>query len=341
MAMANRIDSVGCRPWLKCAAVCLAAAAVSAGCKAPRRPLPQSDMDAAEARRRAVEQVLASSRSDDPRLRARAIEAAHGLDDHVVQLTRLGLADTNDGVRFGAVVTAGRFRMKQLAPTLGHLRGDPSPSVRAAALFALQRCGEPVDLSPLATMLKHADPTLRANAALLLGRLGQSSALPMLKDIARLGQAPTMSPREHARVKIQIAEAMVLLGDDGGRDPIRAAAFSQHEHQREVRVMAVRMLGELGDRAYSGALLPLLSRDPVELRVAAAEALARLGDQRWLDPVLDACRLDVPIRAQAALALGRFDDPRARRVRGGMLDDEVEVVRLAAAAAIVEAAGRK
>jgi HEAT repeat protein len=103
--------------------------------------------------------------------------------------------------------------------------------------------------------------------------------------------------------------------------------------------MAVRMLGELGDRAYSGALLPLLSKNPVELRVAAAEALARLGDQRGLAQVLDACRLEVPIRAQAALALGCFNGPRAGRVRVGMLDDEAEVVRLAAAAAIIAAAG--
>lgn len=318
--------------------VCLAVA-VSTSCTTSHRPSPQSKTDVAEVRRRAIEQVLASSRSDDPRLRARAIEAAHGLEDHVVQLARLGLADVNDGVRFGAVVTAGKFRMKGLAPTLEHLRGDPSSSVRAAVLFALQRCGERVDLSPLATMLKNADPTLRANAALLLGRLGQSSALPMLKDIARLGQSPYMSARDHAMVKIQIAEAMILLGDEGGRDPIRTAAFSQHEYQREVRVMAVRMLGELGDRAYSGALLPLLSRDPVELRVAAAEALARLGGQHGLDPVLGACRLDVPIRAQAALALGWFDDPRAGRARVGLLDDEAEVVRLAAAAAIIRAAG--
>ena len=285
----------------------------------------------------AIDQVLASSNSDDPFLRANAIEAAHGLHDRCRQLVHLGLEDPHDAVRFVAVATAGKFRLKSVVPMLSRLPNEPSPSVRAAALFALQRCDQPVDLSPLADMIRQPDASLRGNVAMLLGQLADPSAVPMLKDIAKLGSDPQITALEHSIVQIQIAEALVKLGDESGRDVIRAAAFSQHQ---EVRILAVQMLGRLNDKKYGPALVAMLSKDPVELRLAAAEALARLGDDRGLEQVVEGSRFELPVvRAQAALALASFRSARAAGVCVRMLRDPSEQVRLAAAAAIIQAAG--
>ena len=285
----------------------------------------------------AIDQVLASSRSDDPFLRANAIEAAHGLHDRLRQLVHLGLEDPHDAVRFAAVATAGKFRLKSAVPMLRRLLDEPSPSDRAAALFALKRCEEPVDLSPLADMIREPDAMMRGNVAMLLGQLGDRSAVPMLKEIARLGSDPQITALEYSIVQIQIAEALVKLGDESGRDVIRAAAFSQHG---EIRILAVQMLGRLNDKKYGPALVAMLPKDPVELRMAAAEALARLGDDRGLEQVLEGSRFELPVvRAQAALGLAPFRSARAAGALERMLRDPSEQVRLAAAAAIIQASG--
>ena len=302
---------------------------------ADREPVRQNVLN------QAVEQIISSSRSENPFLRANAIEAAQALPNRIMQLVQLGLGDPNPVVRFVAVVTVGQKKLHALIEPVKVLQNDPSPSVQAAVILALRQCGHNVTLRPLMSMLQEPDGTLRANVAVLLGRLGQPSDIQILMDLARQPPVPQMEPIEHAIVKIQIAEAMVVLGDESQRQTIRAGAYSSYD---EVRVMAVQMMGKLADRAFRGALVHMLQRQPVrqrrpiEQRLAAAEALARLGDGQGLSTVVEGCQFaSIPVRAQATLALTWFDQVPARKLRAQMLADPSEQVRLAASAAIVHA----
>lgn len=302
--------------------------------------------DAAVIRERAIEQIITSSRSEDPFLRANAIESAHDLPERVVQLVHLGLRDENPVVRFVAVATVGKLKLADLVGSVEKLHDDVSPSVRAAVLFALRRCGRAVDLSPLADMFVQPDPTLRGNVALLLGELGERSAIDMLKILSEAPLDRNLIVEQEEIVRIQIAEAMVLLGDDLALEVLRASAYSPYD---EVRIIAVRALGSVVDRKFERGLINLLDQNPIELKLAAAESLARITqvhdpnrarvEKEVLSRAMQGARWDAPaVRAQAALVLSTLNSPAAAALRARLLDDPHEQVRLAAAAAIIRAA---
>ncbi|MEX0777238.1 MAG: HEAT repeat domain-containing protein [Phycisphaeraceae bacterium] len=295
------------------------------------RPYPQIMR---EARDLAIKQVVASSQSEDAYLRANAMETARYLPNRATPMVQRALDDPAAPVRFAALVTMGRLKLADLAPAARRRLDDPSASVRAAAMFALRASGQKADLTPLAQMLVSQDPATRGNAALILGLIGDPSAIPMLKDEARTPM-PRVSGVREAIVRLQVAEAIAKLGDMSVLDAIRAGVFSQFD---EVRVMAVQMLGQLEDRKYENAIGGLLDKPPVELQLVAAEALARIGYDQGLPIALDAGRHQVTaVRSQAALTLGSFRDVRAAKALVAMLDDPQEQVRLSAAAALLKA----
>lgn len=288
-------------------------------------------------RDRAVAQIFASIESSDGFIRANAIEAAQYAPEHVLTLVRRGLGDRSEAVRFAALMVIGKLRLADVAPAARNLVHDPSASVRAAALFALKRTGQRVDLSPLAGMLVSQEPKVRANAAMILGLLEDPSAIPMLKDLARYPLHKASAVQE-ALVRLQFTEAILRLGDHSVLDAMRAyACYSQFD---EVRVLGISMVGELGDRALEPAIEQLLNNSPLEVQIAAAGTLARLGREHGLAVVLRGSEsASAPVRAQAAMTLAHFRDPQALARLTALLDDPSEQVRIAAAAAILRRPG--
>jgi len=287
-----------------------------------------------DAQSRAIDQVLHSSRSDQPILRANAIEAAHNLPKRVLPLVQVGLRDPNPGVRFIAASTIGSLRITELTASVKRLVHDPSESVQAAAIFALHLCGEPVDLNPLAVMLTSTKPVVRGNVALLMGQMHDPGTTTMLKEAAAIPMSRASAIQE-ALVRIQIAEALVKLGDEASLNAIRAAVYSQFD---EVRLLAVTMLGILKDRRMERGLARMLVEPPIELQIAAASALAQLDRFEGEAIVVRATQSDFPtVRGQAAMALSKFRSLHARKNLVNLLNDREEQVRLSAAAAILQA----
>lgn len=285
----------------------------------------------------AIEVVLRSARSDSAALRTNALEAAQTLPQRARPLAQLGLEDDNPAVRFSALVTIGRLELDGLGATSRRMSQDPEehPSVRAAALYAARRCGEDVDLTPMARLLASTDPGVRANAAMVLGMLGDASAITMIKELAH-APMPRASAVREALVRLQIAEALVRLGDESALDAIRAGAYSAHH---EVRVLAVQTLGKLGDRRMEVGYAQIARKEnPIELRLAAAEALVRVGSSIEMDVMREGAAWDKPaVRAQAAFTLGQVEHPEAVRLLRAMMQDDANAqVRLAAATAILE-----
>jgi HEAT repeat protein len=286
-------------------------------------------------RDRAIEQVLLAARGEDGFLRANAIEAMQPIPTRALPLAQLGLNDEHPAVRFAALVTIGKLRLEGMGPSAVRMVDDRSPSVRAAAMFAAHQTGQDVDISPLAGMLRSPEPGVRANAAMLLGLIGDRSALPMLQEMSRL-PLHRASAEEREIVRVQVAEAMVALGNDRALDVMRAGAYSNLD---EVRVLSVQTMGRLRDRAMMASLPPMLRDGPIELRLAAAEALARLGSPQGLPTLLEAATHELETaRAQAAFGLGLIADTRSAEALGRLLNDPSPLVRLSAAAAVLRAA---
>lgn len=334
-----------------------------------------------EARAAAVEIVLNASRSEDPRERAAALEAAQGIPDRAMPLAQLALSDENAGVRYAALVTIGRLQIESLGAAALDLAEDENPSVRGAALFAANRCGVDVDarMTYLAQMLGSQDPALRGNAAMLLGMLGDEGAIPMLHEMA-FTPLPRVDPAERIWLQLQFAEAILRIQPDNEEmlEVLRSSVYSPID---DLRVLALRVVGEVEDRwmlRWMDAIVD--GEDPIQVRIAAARSLAQMGGthgrtllmqaaqyssadverearayvranrggggrtldlmRRLLDDSDAQADIAADVRAQAAFGLGELADAGSARRLTAQLDDAHPAVRLAAAAAVLDALAR-
>jgi HEAT repeat protein len=106
------------------------------------------------------------------------------------------------------------------------------------------------------------------------------------------------------------------------------------EH-RDVRLMAARALGELGDSRAVPALTEVLQEDWVALQVRVAVSLAQIGDIAGLESLLLLTRhTSATVRSHAAEGLGRFPDQRAVAQLVDCLSDPTRKVRIFAAKAL-------
>jgi len=289
-----------------------------------------------ELREDAVRLVQVAARDQDPYLRANAIEAMQSVPGRALPVAQLGLDDEHPAVRFTALVTIGKMRLRELGPAAARLMNDPDDSVRAAALFATRRCGHDVDISEMADLLASPHPSVRGNVVMLLGMMGDTSALPMIKAQAKIPLSDRRVDKlRRTLVRVQVAEAQVLLGDPDAISPLRAAAYSEFD---EVRVLAVTMLGRLRDASTESGLLAMAERrdQPVELRLAAAEAVSHIGGRALIKSlleqngfVLEACHSENPVlRSQAVIAAGALESARQRVYRDLLPSDPPTIWRL-------------
>jgi HEAT repeat protein len=263
----------------------------------------------AEVREAAISLLLKASESTNPLLRANAIEALHPAPDQIEPVVQRGLADENRGVRFVAAMSVGKLKLERLAPLLEPLLHDESQSVQAAAIYGLRCCRRKADLNPLAAMLLGDDPEVKGNAALVLGELGDPTAIAMLRGAVGKGMLRA-TPGRRKVVELQIAESMVKLGAVDQIDAIRAAMFAPAE-EGELAALACQICGDLKDGGVLADLTNLVRRSgklerPPEIRMAAALAISQIDPSRT--------PIEVPmayvghdrfeLRAQAAHTLG-------------------------------------
>lgn len=307
------------------------------------RVRPQLPVSASADPARNARQLLdEASRSVDPMIRAIAIEAMEHDPTVLEPAVRRGLGDPNPGVRFCAAVVGSKAGLAGLAPLVEPLLLDASPSVQAGAILALHRCGRPVDPTPLAVMVVSPSPEIRGNAVMVLGDLGNRTAMPLLKQGFETPM-PRAMPAAVRVVDLQIAEAMVKLGDMSQLEPIHAALFSRSD-QGECIALACQIVGTLRDKSS----LPMLQRlidaggddtRPLEIRLVAAiacmkilspgpEALAELG-------LLGSQDKRPEVRALAARLLGWFQTPQAAAALSQLLRDRDPSVQISAAASLI------
>jgi len=108
---------------------------------------PTEPVEPSALRAKAIAVAQEASRSTSPIVRAHAIEALGSAPEELDAVAGRGLVDANRGVRFVAVLSLAKAKRCGLAHLIEPLAHDDSASVRAAALAALQMCG---DVRPLA-----------------------------------------------------------------------------------------------------------------------------------------------------------------------------------------------
>jgi HEAT repeat protein len=167
---------------------------------------------------------------------------------------------------------------------------DESPSVRGAAVDALDRHGQAaierfvsaltgedvggeadwVTAQAFAELLDADRPELRMAAAVGLGQVGDERVTPVLVDHLDDGES---------RVRVRMARACGRVGDPRAVEPL---ADRRDDEAPTVRRAVASALGRIGTREALAALEPLVDDDSESIRRTAVDAL---GDFRSVEPV--------------------------------------------------------
>ncbi|MDE2489489.1 MAG: HEAT repeat domain-containing protein, partial [Elusimicrobia bacterium] len=146
------------------------------------------------------------------------------------------------------------------------LRLDEPASVRAAAALALGRIGDEIAVPSLAAALKDPAPEVRYAAALSLGRIPVEGVATRLERVLRLD--PDWRPRYAALIGLGRSRKSFV-------EPDLARALAT-DPAWQVRQQAARSLADLGDRRGAAALEKALRDREPSVRAAAGASLAAL-----------------------------------------------------------------
>jgi HEAT repeat protein len=267
-----------------------------------RRTLPPEDQ--ARFRSAAMQTLKEAAFSNEPILRMHAIEAFQEVaPDDGVSSIEANLENGYAGVSFAALMALGAIRNADFVERIRIRAEDPDPNVVIAALYALHRLGDQSRTGELSEfLLNHRDARVRANAALVIGRLDEPKSVKLLHL--------ALHKEKKTAVKLQILEALATLGD---RNAIERLIFDGYSAVPDQAARALMFLANARCmEAEDLFLYRLHSSEYPDIRLQAARGLGKLGRDDGLDLALAHLAFRSPAR-------GRVDDPpeqQVARVRG-------------------------
>ncbi|MFA5292804.1 MAG: hypothetical protein WC496_07195 [Phycisphaerae bacterium] len=279
--------------------------------------------------------VLNSLKSSDARIRANAVEViSEGKKTEMMENVVALLDDPAVAVRFAAVVAIGDMLYGPGEAKLKPLLKDPDLNVAVATAYALYKIGGDIKyLKPIEDSADSPDQTVKANVAMLLGKLKSKHSLPILhklKDDLNAGDAVALNATE--------AIARIEPNDEIYKK-IWTMLISVYADKR---YMGVRAMGAFGGVKGANAIITLLDDEVAEVRLAAAEQLGMIGDNSGQIVILE--YLNNPEQAEkpiidrrnvlAALAIGSIGTEPLIAHLPKLLKNESQPVRLAAAESI-------
>ena len=260
-----------CVPAVLC--LCSLSIIIGAGCNGVSDKL---HMDPAKACIDARHVLRRASQDRNPLTRAKAIEALAATLGSSAGGTYLeGLNDSEPNVRFAAAVAIGDLKYapaksKLLSMARYKVAGAERDSrVYAGVIYALYRLGNTEHISDLGPMLDSPDKEIRGNAVLVIGRMGEPSAIKPLKSL--------YARERDVVVRVQVLEARAMLGDEYSARMIEACVDKPTLAER---LIAVRTLGRL-QSVRSAMILRTILNSPEQIiraRVMAAGSLGQLGE---------------------------------------------------------------
>ncbi len=237
------------------------------GCAAPKKAMPV--MQKAKLSRAAWDCLGAGVRyQDNPAVRAQAVEAMrHSARDEALPWIRSSLLDNHPAVRFAGCMAVGELADERARSAVEKILDDADDSVRIAAIFAVHRLGDTSHTAKLTSyLLRDDDPLVRRNAAMVLGRLREHSAVMPL--------AQSMKDSDGG-VRNYALEAMALLEN---KQAIQELTFMANTGVGAEEVFAVQALStSRSPRFIELFRYKLVNAVHIETRLAAAKGLGMLG----------------------------------------------------------------
>jgi len=208
------------------------------------------------------------------------------------------------------------------------------------SLFELEKTG---DVTQLTSLLRNSDSeAVRRRAAQILGGV-DADGEPVVDTLVTAATEDDSDDVRAAAIdaldqRHAVEELVSALSDDEvpteGAEWARAEALvdSLSSNQPELRMAAANALGRIGSKAGTKALVRHLEDPDSRVRARAARALGRIGDPRAIAGLRE--RLDDPaveVRREAADSLGRIGGEESLSALLELLDDDSETVRRIAA----------
>lgn len=234
--------------------------------------------------------------------------------------------DEDEIVRERTCIALGRLRARGAVAALGARAADPSPVVRREAVKALGHLGDKAATPAVLAVLGDFNHETRMAAILALGALGDRRAeaklTPLLKD-----------PSE--TVRLAAAKSLAALGNAEGRKAVDALLLSKDPYERRD---GIKLVEDVKAPWVREAMLGLMRDPELPVAIAAARALAGLGDGRGVEWLVHSAERVAPeprLRIETALEELRLTSADRKRIasrppsRGVVLPVVLPAVELA------------
>ncbi len=323
--------------FLLCAAVAFSGCEEEMQDEAPPLNVP-ADLSNPELMRSVAQQIIRDGLADPSAMvRTHAIELVVETGQvRLIPAVQKLLGDEVVPVRFAAVLAIADLQYEFGKASVEAMLRDPDPNVKMAASYAMAKFGMTEYAAVLRKAIGSKDGTVRANAALLLGKLGNRD------DLKLLYEALTDKTADD-KVNYQAAESIARLGDERVHPSLWTMLISGYA---DVRLMGVLSMGMLKTDDAKEALVGMLDDEVLEVRVAAAGRLGALGDNVGEPVVLAAFEegllkgLNDRERERAAAlvasAIGQIGTDALKNHLPELLQDPSKLVRIAAGGAVLQ-----
>lgn len=224
--------------------------------------------------------ILENSFTDsNPYMRNHAIEVAlsTGQKQMITDIIQR-LTDDSAAVRFTASVAIGDMECQTCQDLLNKTLRDENENVQIAAAYSLTKFGDKSHYRQIRDAAISSNGTLRANALLLLGKLGNPDDTQLLylalKDLDA-----------QDKVHLQAVDSLAVMKDAKiYKSKLWPLLISKYADDR---VMGIRGMGALATKEAIDAIEKTLKNDDIlEVRLVAAEELGRLGKTNGLEEVV-------------------------------------------------------
>jgi HEAT repeat protein len=195
----------------------------------------------------------------------KAAEALGELGQEAVDYLLEALISGNKDIRLGAIEALGEIRDPATVNPIMALLGDGDNEIRWEAALALGEIGDLSAIRPLERILRDQDRYVRYGAALALEKLG-------------------WKPSDPQEAAYQLVGRQDWDGAAGlGKEAIPALSLALKDKDRDIRMEAVRTLGEIGDEAAIPPIYTALRDSDGEVRWEAVCAAPKCGiDLRYI-----------------------------------------------------------
>jgi len=310
---------------------------LSTGCTQEQAPVPSASaekpLQVQLLKPRAMIILETALTSKEAQIRSNAIEVAVETrqKDMLPLITKL-TTDPVVPVRFSATVALGDMRCFSCENLVRKSLNDPDVNVRIAAAYSLVKLNKTQYLEQLRAGARSSNQTVRANAALLLGKLGNSDNIRLLYEVLEAKDSSD-------KVRMQAVESIARLGDaQMYRSKLWALQISKFADDR---VIGIQGMGALNTPESRNAIATMLQDDVQEVRLAAAEQLARLGDNRGEGLVLEYFQTNPNLNTatmangMAVMAVGYLKNSRLNALLPSFLDSRSPYIQLLAAQSVL------